>query len=162
MIPNGSNSPGGGSNTCSRGGAAGQEQLQLLVGSPPMQSSSPTPKQECWVAAQIVRFSKLPSWVTGPLAPGGAGRQRERLLWSCCDQGSAPAAGWRSWRPRPGGVVRLECCRAGVAPPSSGGGGGASTSPPSLESLLPPQQQMHPSWKARTTDQEYVVLNLKG
>ena len=81
--------------------------------------------QPSWVAAQIVRFSKLPSWVTAPLAPGGAGRQRERLLWSCCDQGSAPAAGWRSWRPRPGGVVRLECCRAGAAPPSSGGAQGA-------------------------------------
>ena len=92
----------------------------------------------CWVTAhavkfsnsqprsKIVRFSKLPSWVTAPLAPGGAGRQRERLLWSCCDQGSAPAAGWLwSWRPRPGGVVRLECCRAGAAPPSSGGSQGA-------------------------------------
>ena len=65
-----------------------------------------------------------PSWVTAPLAPGGAGRQRERLLWSCCDQGSTPAAGClRSSRPRPGGVVRLECCRAGATPPSSGGGG---------------------------------------
>ena len=133
----------------------------------------------CWVTAQvvkfsnpqprivgsppkIVRFSNQASWVTAPLAPGGAGRQRERLLWSCCDQGSAPAAaGWRSWRPRPGGVVRLECCRAGAAPPSSGARE-ASTSPPSLESLLPPQQQMHPSWEARTTDREYVVLNLKG
>ena len=118
--------------------------------------------QLSWVTAQIVRFSNQASWVTAPLAPGGAGRQRERLLWSCCDQGSAPAVGClRSWRPRPGGVVRLECCRAGAAPPSSSGGG-ASTSPPSLESLLPPQQQMHPSWEARTTDQEYVVLNLKG
>ena len=52
---------------------------------------------------KIVRFSKLPSWVTAPLAPGGAGRQRERLLWSCCDQGSAPAAcdqgrgAWSAW-----------------------------------------------------------------
>ena len=61
----------------------------------------------CWVTAQvvkfsnpqprivgsppkIVRFSNQASWVTAPLAPGGAGRQRERLLWSCCDQGSAP------------------------------------------------------------------------
>ena len=68
--------------------------------------------------------SQLPQWVTAPLAPGGAGRQRERLLWSCCDQGSTPAAGClRSSRPRPGGVVRLECCRAGATPPSSGGGG---------------------------------------
>ena len=132
-----------------------------LLGHRPCSQVLQLPAQDCWIAAQKVRFSKLPSWVTAPLAPGGAGRQRERLLWSCCDQGSAPAAGWRSWRPRPGGVVRLECCRAGAAPPSSSGGG-ASTSPPSLESLLPPQQQMHPSWEARTTDQEYVVLNLKG
>ena len=92
--------------------------------SPPMQSSSPTPSPGLLDRRpKIVRCSKLPSWVTAPLAPGGAGRQRERLLWSCKVQGSAPAAGWRSWRPRPGGVVRLECCRAGAAPPSSGAQG---------------------------------------
>ena len=118
-----------------------------IVGSPP----------------KIVRFSNLVSWVTAPLAPGGAGRQRERLLWSCCDQGSAPAVELAELATKAGGRGP-----PGMLPSWCGSTlerwctGGASTSPPSLESLLPPQQQMHPSWEARTTDQEYVVLNLKG